>query len=441
MYIVMGGLNHRTAPVEVREKLSFSSSQLSLAFSHLKKTGCLAGCVILSTCNRTEIYATSLDKEKAREEVKSFLSTRSGLSPDALGPHLYFYTCYQAVCHLFRVAAGLDSMVLGETEILGQVREAYQQAQESGATDRVLNTFFRQAIAVGKKVQTQTRIGRSAVSLSSAAVGLAREKLGSLEGQTVLVVGAGKMSNLTAKQLASCGVSTILVANRSYPRAHALAEQFGGQAVRWSDLPSCLRKATVVISCTSAPHYVLRYPLINQVMAERDFSPLVLVDIAVPRDVDPQVREIPGVALWDIDDLQQVVEANLEERKKCVAQAEEIVKEEVGSFFKWLSSLSVVPTIVALREKAQAIKEKELERAFNRLAPLTSREKKVISSLASSLVNQLLHEPVVNLKEYSTTYQGHLYAEVLQKLFNLKVPEEERATVLEAPAEVGRGQG
>lgn len=423
MFIWVVGLNHRTAPVEIREKLAFPRYTLPGALKALKELPNIAGTVILSTCNRTEVYLAALESEQSLAETKNFLSQRCDLEPSLLEKYLYTYSSYEAVRHLFRVAAGLDSMILGEAQVLGQVAEAYDIARSNGVTHPVLNTLFQHAISTGKRVRTETRINHNTVSVSYAAVELARQVFGSLDGRTVLVIGAGKMSTLAARYLRDNGVTTILVSNRSYERARALAQAIGGQAVRLDYLEDILPQADIVISCTAASHYILHPEQVARARKGREDIPLMVIDIAVPRDIDPAVGELPGVKLFDIDDLQQVVLNNLEERQKAAQKAEGIIAEEVESFFQWLGSLSVVPTIVALKEKAEAIKEAELKRAFNRLGSPSPREKKIIGTLANSIVNQLLHDVVVNLKQAILKPQGHLYVEALQQLFGLEVKE------------------
>lgn len=421
MYILAIGLNHRTAPVEVREKMALSGSALSKAFVILREHPSVEGCVVLSTCNRTEIYAATRDVEAATEHLYRFFAWKSGLPANQIRQHLYVHSLYDAVYHLFRVASGLDSMILGEAQILAQVRDAYQCACEQGASNGILNTLFQQAITVGKRVRTETKIDHNTISISYAAVELARNIFGQLDGKNVLVIGAGKMSALAVKYLVKSGATGVLVSNRSFARAQELACEFHGQAVRFDQLPECLALADIVISCTGASHSILHAAEVREAMDQRPERPLLIIDIAVPRDVDPEVGEIPGVTLYDIDDLENVVSESLEARKRAAEVAETIIAEEVNAFFKWLSSLSVVPTIVALKERANRIKEAELAKAFNKLAPLTPRQQKIISSMASSIVNQLLHTPIVNLKEYAGQHQGHFYAEIIQKVFGLEV--------------------
>lgn len=437
MHIVAVGLNHRTAPVEVRERLAFSPRQLRQALAELRTCEACKGCIILHTCNRTEIYAAVTQPEQGIGAILAFLGRKCGFAAEELRPYLYTYSDYDAVGHLFRVAAGLDSMIVGETQILGQVREAYEVAREEGMSNGVLNTLFQQAISAGKRVRTETRIDQNAVSVSYAAVELAKMAMEGLEGRTVLVVGAGKMSTLAAEYLVANGVSTVLVSNRSYEKAAELAVRLNGQAVPFEELYASLAKADIVLSCTSAPHYVIRREGVEAVLTSRGGRPLILIDIAVPRDVEPAVAELPGVSLYDIDDLEQVVEDNLARRRELAKVAENIIAEEINSFLTWLSTLSVVPTIVALKERGERIKQAELQRAFNRLGSVGPREKKIITALANSIVNQLLHDPVVNLKHYATAHEGHHYAEILQKLFGLEVKVEE---ALQTRRDQGREQ-
>lgn len=432
MYILVVGLNHRTAPLEIRERLAFGGSKLSHALEKLRRDPAIEGCVILSTCNRTEIYAASRDPEASLETLYTLMAESSSFSLSEARPYFYTYNCNEAVTHLFRVACGLDSIILGEAQILGQVREAYQAACAAGATNAVLNTLFQQAITVGKRVRTETYIDHHTISISYAAIELARQVLGDLADKKVLVIGAGKMSALAIKYLVDKGVNGVLVTNRSEEKAEQLARECHGQVIHFEELLNNLFLADIVISGTAAPHLILRAAEVEQVTARREGRPMVFIDIAVPRDIDPEVAHLPGVSLYDIDDLEGVVQESLEARQQAAVAAEEIIKEEVDSFLKWLSSLSVVPTIIAMKTRANNIKEAELQKAFNKLAPLSPREKKIISSMASSIVNQLLHAPVVNLKKYAAGRQGHQYAEILQELFELEVAPAEEAEKVEA---------
>ncbi|HWI54658.1 MAG TPA: glutamyl-tRNA reductase [Desulfobacteria bacterium] len=421
MYLVVVGLNHKTAPVEVREKLSFSETDLPKHLEKLTSNKIIRGCVVLSTCNRTEIYAAVLDVDKGLSKIREHLAKCCRAELSEIMNYLYTYTLYDVITHLFRVASGLDSMVLGETQILGQVKTAYLLACESNSTNRVLNTLFQQAIAVGKKVRTDTLIDRNAVSISYAAVELAKQVFDGLDGRSILVVGAGKMSQLTAKHLVSNGVTRVLVSNRSFEKASELATQFGGEAVYFNELYDHMEDIDIVISATSATHYVIGKADMQRVMERRGGKKIFVIDIAVPRDVEPAVKDVEGVQLYDIDDLNNVVDQNLEHRKKEAAKAEKIIEKEISEFWKWLSTQFVTPTVAALKKRGEEIRQKEMSKAFNRLGNITEREQKIISSMTNSIVNQLLHDPVMQLKAYALTKQGHLYTEILQNLFNLEI--------------------
>ncbi|MDI6906792.1 MAG: glutamyl-tRNA reductase [Thermoanaerobacterales bacterium] len=413
------GLNHRTAPVAVRERLAFPEHRLREVLRTLIAYDGVDSCVIISTCNRTEIYA-AVTEETRVDGVWRFLAGCCGQSVEEMRRYAYEKFMGEAIEHLFRVAAGLDSMVLGETQILGQVKTAYQIAQEAGTVNGLLNLVFQQALAVGKRVRAETGIDRNPVSISYAAVELARQVLGSLDGRTVLIVGAGEMSELTVKHLLANGVSGVIVSNRSYDRAQLLAAQFGGRAVHFDELYQWMETADIVISATAAAHYVIKPEPMAAVMRRRDARPIFMIDIAVPRDIDPEVGHLPGVSLYDIDSLQSVVDANLAERRRAAAAAEAIIDHELTEFIRSLEVRYVVPTVTALKRRGEDIKQRELHKALNRLGDLTDHEVKVISTLANSIVNQLLHEPITRLKAYALTNEGAAYADALQKLFDLE---------------------
>lgn len=421
MLIVAVGVNHRTAPLAVREKLSFPEHTIGESLRKLKSYPGLDGCVIVSTCNRTEIYAAPFELDSGLNAIWEFLSDRSGIDISEIKNYTFCHTLYDAIRHLFRVVAGLDSMILGETQILGQVSRAYQLALENQATNSVLNTLFRQAVTIGKRIRTETGIDRNPVSIPYAAVELAKQHLGDLSGMSVLVVGAGEMSELTATHLVANGISSVIVSNRSYDRAVQLAEKFNGKAVKFDSLLEYLKTADIVISSTAASHYVIKTEEVAAIIKNRQQRPIFMIDIAVPRDIDPDVGRLSGAVLFDVDDLQNVVDAGLAERRKAAVAAEGIVEEELDSFMRWLSTQFVIPTITALKKRGEEIKQRELHRAYNRLGELSDHDKKVISSMANSIVNQLLHEPVIQVKQYAHTPEGHLYTEILQNLFSLQV--------------------
>ncbi|EHQ88376.1 glutamyl-tRNA reductase [Desulfosporosinus youngiae] len=423
MFPVAIGLNHRSAPVEIREKMSFHPSQMQKALKELRDCPGILGAVILSTCNRTEIYAATTDVETGIRSIKGFFASHHGLEETILENYLYAHTLYDAVRHLYRVVSGLDSMVRGETQILGQVSTAYQQANDAGVTNKVINVLFQNALAVGKRVRTQTLIDQHPVSISYTAVELAKQQFGELQGKGILIMGAGEMSTLTAKYLVSAGATTVLVSNRSYEKAVLLAQECCGRAVRLDDVDQYLEEVDIVISATAAKRFVLMPERMQRIMEKRKNRPMLLIDIAVPRDIHPDVGRIPQITLFDIDDLRGVVDRHHQERELAAVQAEKIIDEEMDLFLKWHNSLFVIPTILALQEKGEQIRDLQVKRALEHLSGLTPKQEKAIRSMANSIVNHLLHLPIVNLKEYANTSQGHLYTEILQNLFDLDVNE------------------
>jgi glutamyl-tRNA reductase len=417
--LVISGLSHKTAPVELREALSFPPDRIGEALSQLLSYPSISESVILSTCNRTEIYAVATEIEEGRKHLGNFLDSCHDLKNYCLADHLYYYDSTNAVRHLFRVVSSLDSMVIGEAQILGQAKEAYSYAFNAEATRVILNRLFRQAFAVGKRVRTETDIGENAVSISYAAVQLAKKVFDSLEGKTVMVVGAGKMSELTVKHLFSNGVSEVIITNRSYPKARKMAKNFSGRAIKFEDRFQEMVKADIVISSTAAPNYVIEKPNLLQVMKKRRYQPIFLIDIAVPRDIDPSANEIGGLYLYDIDDLQSVVDSNLAQRSKEAKEAEKIINHEVSEFVSWMSSLEVVPTISELRQLAEKIRCYETEKALNKLGNLSDKEKNVIDALTNGIINKMLHKPMVKLKDASKSRDGYLYVDSIRHLFGL----------------------
>lgn len=425
MFPVVIGLNHKSAPVEIREKMSFHPSQMVRALRELKECPAIQGVVILSTCNRTEVYAATTDVEAGIDSIKAFFAEHHKIDENTLEQYLYAHTLYNAVRHLFRVVSGLDSLVRGETQILGQVSSAYQQASEAGVTNKVINVFFQTALAVGKRVRTDTLIDQHPVSISYTAVELAKQQFGELQGKGILIMGAGEMSTLTAKHLVAAGATTVLVSNRSYDKAVLLAKECCGRAVRLDDVDQYLREVDIVISATASKHFVLLPERMEEIMEQRNQRPLLVIDIAVPRDIHPDIGKIPHITLFDIDDLRGVVDRHHQEREAAAVEAERIIDEEMDLFLKWHNSLFVVPTILALQQKGEQIRDLQLERAFTHLSGLTPKQEKAVRTMANSIVNHLLHLPIVNLKEYANTSQGHLYTEILQNLFDLNVRDED----------------
>jgi glutamyl-tRNA reductase len=418
MTIFLIGLNHHTAPVEVREQVALTGDGLRLALKELQagERPPIEG-VILSTCNRLEIYA--LADPDGPQVIDNFLTRMYGIDPADLRPHLYTKSDRAAINHLMRVAAGLESMILGEPQILGQVTQAHVKARSTGAAGPILLRLFTQAVHAGKRAHTETDISRYTTSVSHAAVLLAKEKLGDLVGVKALIIGAGEIAEQAAHALHAHGTASITCISRTYSHAEALASQVGGRAFNWVYLPEGLSEADVVISATGAPHSVIHVSNVVHVLPEREGRPLLLIDIAVPRDVDQEVGELPGVDLHDIDDLQAVLDDNLAQRQAAIPQVEAIVNEEVTAFEDWLRCQEVVPTIVELRQKAEEMAQAEVERTLRRLDGLSDDEQAAINQLASRIVNKLLHEPTTRLKAQATNGNRLVYSHTVRDLFGL----------------------
>lgn len=439
--IVVIGINHKTAAVDLREKLSFTENQLARFFELCKERGEILHCVVLSTCNRTEVYVAGRDEEASGHAVTEMLAAVKGVDADDVRSGLYIYVREKAVEHLFCVTAGLDSMILGETQILGQVKEAYNKACAAGMAGSVFHVLFRQAITAAKRVQTETGINQKAASISYAAVELAKKIFGRLQDHTVMVLGAGKMSELTLRHLYDQGARRVIVVNRTKAHADQLAASFGGISEYYEKRRECLIKADIVISSTRAPHFVLGREEMSQVMRLRCGRPLFLIDIAVPRDVDPRVKELENVFLFNIDDLQEVVTANLRERKQEAERARQILRQEINEFQVWVKTQEVVPLIAALRQKAEAIRQAELGITIKRLSNLSEKEKKHIDNLTRAIVNRILREPLLRIKEAALDDNSDTFVDLLCHLFNLKneAPEISRIgrQVPESGAEAG----
>jgi glutamyl-tRNA reductase len=427
MRLVLVGTSHHRAPVELREQLFVSAAENEELVRRLAGTD--AEAVVLSTCNRTELYLVHGDAEAAQERAFAELTALAGVSRSEITPALYTVGDEAAALHLFRVAAGLDSMIPGEAQILGQVRGAYELARSAGTAGPVLHRLFRQALRVGRRVRTETAIGENPASVSSAAAELAERVFGSLEGRRILVLGAGKMSDLATVNLISRGVESVFVANRSPERAEKLAQRFGGRAVGLDAVEDELEHADVVVASTSARGYVLSADQVARAMQSRRGRPIFFVDIAVPRDVDPAVNEIEGCYLYDIDDLERVVEESVAGRREEAVRAEAIAAEESDRFREWHLSLDVVPAIASLRALAESIREEELARAEGRLGSLSPSQRRAVESLTAQIVNKLLHPPTVRMKEAAAAADGVLYADAIRHLFALE--DDDRTSGLE----------
>jgi glutamyl-tRNA reductase len=408
------GLNHQTSPVEEREQLAFSADELPQAVAGLGEA--LGGAVLLSTCNRTELYATLPQGSTEAGRLIALLNGIKGSSVDAA--RFYTYQHDEAIRHLFRVAAGIDSMVLGESQILGQVRDSMSAATQAGTLNGALSKLFHAAIGAGKRARTETHIGRHAISVGSAAVTLARRALGDLSDKTVLVISAGSMGKLAARALAETGGAQIVVANRTRERAQELAAEMGPgvQGVALADLHATLSGADIVISGTAAEGFIVRAGDVMSVMAGRNGRGLLFIDIAVPRDIDPAVAEVQGVHLFDIDDIEAVTASGLNGREREVERVETIIEEEVSAFLDWWRSLDVVPVIAALRERAEAIRRQEVERTLGRLTDLDDESRQRIEAMTAAIVKKMLDRPIARLKDGA---DKGLYMEALEDLFDL----------------------
>jgi len=420
MDILLLGLNYKTAPVEIREKFTFSDDSTARALHLLSQTKSIAECIILGTCNRTEIYVVSDQLHAGRLETRNFLANWFGVDKSDFQDHLYIKENEAAIDHLFRVACGLDSMVMGETQILGQVRDAFLLAQQHETTGTVFNQLFKQAITFAKRAHTETAIGQNAVSVSYAAVELGKKIFGSFAGKEVLIIGAGKMSELTAKHLHANGSRRVRVANRTLERANLLAEKFQGDACTMEQLPQALLTADIVISSTGAAGYVITAEQLGPIMKQRKYRPLFMIDIAVPRDLDPRIHDMDNVYLYDIDDLEGIVASNLAERSKEAERLEGLIREELVAFTTWYQTLGVGPVIAALREKAFAIHCEAMRKMENKLPNLTDRELHIIRKHTKGIINQLLHEPVVRLKELAARKDGAEALEMFSSFFALE---------------------
>jgi len=419
MHIVVVGLSHKTASVDVREKLSFPEARLPDALSCMGRLDPVNENLILSTCNRVETYATVKEPNAGSDGIRKFFLDYHDLVDEKYANSLYSYQGRDAVRHIFRVAASLDSMVVGEPQILGQLKDAYDHALTNKTTGVVLNRLMKKAISVAKRIRTETKIAESAVSISFAAVELARKIFGELDGKSVMLAGAGEMAELAAKHLVNNGVKSVLVANRTYERAVDLAKEFDGRPVHYEDLASEMKHADILIASTGAPHYILTAKDMKAVIKERKNRPVFLIDIAVPRNLDPEINKIDNVYLYDIDDLESVVSSNIKERQKEAESAEEIIEQETDIFLSWLRSIDVVPTIVAIRDKAEAIRRSELDKSLPRLSGLSDKQVKQVEALTQAIVNKLLHEPLVTLKRTASDPEGGGHVESARALFGL----------------------
>jgi glutamyl-tRNA reductase len=419
MEIVVVGLSHKTAPVEIRECFSFSQTVSDLTLAELYKKSNVEECLILSTCNRVEIYAVSENAEQCIEEIKEFLSEFHRVPLEFFSSYLYTFIGHTAVGHLFRVTSSLDSMLVGEPQILGQVKKAYKTATSKQSIGLILNRLFHHAFFVAKRVRAETGIGTQAVSISYVAVELAKRIFDDLSKRAVMLIGAGDMAELAAKHLISAGIKDLLIASRNQEKAKALAEILGGKPIKIEEVYYLLKDVDVVITATGSSDFIIRPQHAREALQLRKNEPMFMIDIAVPRDIDPRVEEIPNVYLYDIDDLKGVLDENLKTRRESAEKAEEIVLQGERNFLRWLNDLKVVPAIIELKKRFDEIKVNEVEKALRRFGSLSDRERKIIENMAAGIIGKILHSPLTNLKKESSTSLGALYTHTIKKLFEL----------------------
>ena len=420
MSVLVIGLNHRSMPLELFERMTIDDGRLPKALHEMASRSSVSETVVLSTCNRTEVYAVAETFHGAYADIRNFLAETAYLAPEDFADHLYVHYDREAIRHLFTVTAGLDSAVVGESEILGQTKQAWSRAKDEGASGPILNLLFRHAIEVGKRARTDTAIARGTASVSYAAVEMAAAELGSLDDRRVLVLGAGDMGEGMAVALASAGVAEIKVANRTWDRAAALADRVDGVAVRLSDLPAALGEVDVLLTSTGATSIMLEHADLEPIVEARNGRPLLVVDIAVPRDIDPSVADLPGVTLLDLHDLRRFAQAGVQEREREVREVERIVVDEVDRFVEARSGRAAAPLVAALHARAEELRQAELERFRSRLGTLDPRQRAAVEALTKGLMAKVVHEPSVKLKEAAGTPKGERLAEALRHLYDIE---------------------
>jgi len=417
--LILVGVNHKTTPVEIREKLAFTKGKIEESVNQLFNFPDIIEHTILSTCNRVEIYARANSQDSAIKSIKQFICDFHQLSLVELEDHFYSYSNKEAVEHLFRVSSSLDSMILGEAQILGQVKEAYSLARDLRSTGLVLNQLFEKAFSIAKKVREETGIAERSVSISSAAVELAQKIFDDLENHTLMLVGTGEMAELAAKHLISYGVKTVYVTSRTYDRAVNLARTLNGSALDFEAFKNELHRADIVITSTSAPNFIIKKEMVEKAIHERKNKPIFFIDIAVPRDIEPDVNDLENIYLYDIDDLHVVVSANMKEREKEADNAMNFISQEVTKFNNWVGTLDAVPTIVEIRKKAENIRMQEIEKTLKKISHLSEDDKKLLRQMSSSMVNKILHKPTIKLKQKTQSEDGHVYLKAIRHLFHL----------------------
>lgn len=420
MKLLITGVSHKTAPVEVRECLAFREEALPAALADLRSREGVVEACILSTCNRVEITVTTDDAVDPQNVVDGFLADHRSISPQSIGPHLYRHEGRDAIHHLFRVASSLDSMVVGEPQILGQLKGAYAAAKDCGALSGWLEGLLTRAFNVAKRVRSETGIGQMAVSVSYAAVELSRKIFGSLQNRTIMIVGAGKMSELAARHLRRSGASHVFVTNRTHERAVEMAKLFQGTPVEYTRFVSMLPEVDIVITSSGAPHYILRKEDMHRVISARRNKPMFLIDIAVPRNIEPSVNDLDNVFLYDIDDLQEVVNANLRERMKEADHAESLVTEEVDRMMARMKVAEVTPLIVGIQEQLEQIRAGEIDKARRKFGPFTPEQEQAIEMLTRGIINKIAHGPISELRQHAGRPEGAHVVAAIRKAFHLQ---------------------
>ncbi len=417
--IILVGISYKTAPVQVRERFSFSDTELREALRTLRLRENVLECCIVSTCNRVEVYAVTESFRKCEEEIKSFLLDFHNLSGKSLYPYINTCAGSEAVRHLFRVAASIDSMVIGETQILNQLKNSYGVARSEDTVGLILNRLFNRAFFAGKKVRTETGISSQAVSISYLGVELAKRIFENLANRTAMLVGTGEMGELFAKHLISNNIRELYITSRNFRNAEKLSQHLKGKPIRFEEMFYHLKDIDILVTATVSPDYIIRSEHIKQSLKLRKNDPIFMIDIAVPRDIDPKINKIPEVYLYDIDDLRIVQDSNLNFRKENLKKAEEIILNVEKGFIEWMESLKVFPLIVDIKQKFEKIKKTEIDKALRKLEGGTEAQKEIVESLASSIIGKIFHDPVTNLKKRTSGYEAALYSEVTRKLFEL----------------------
>ena len=420
MKLLVTGVSHKTAPVEVRERLAFREETLASSLADLKSRDGVAEALILSTCNRVEIMLTTDDTVDPQSVIETFLAERKSIDAGQLGAHLFSHEGKDAIHHLFRVAASLDSMVIGEPQILGQLKIAYAHAKDCGAVCGWMDGLLTRAFSVAKRVRSETGIGQMAVSVSYAAVELARKIFGDLHNRTIMIVGAGKMSELAARHLRRSGASHVFVTNRTQERADEMAALFQGTPVEYTRFVSMLPEVDIVITSSGAPHYILDKEDMQRVRAARRNKPMFLIDIAVPRNIEPSVNDLDNIFLYDIDDLQEVVNANLRERMKEADHAESLVNEEVDRMLARMKVAEVTPLIVGLQEQLEQIRAAEMDKVRRKFGPFTPEQEAAMEALTRGLINKIAHGPISELRNHAGHPEGAHVVAAIRKAFHLQ---------------------